>query len=383
MLRKLPEGHPTGTFTPYDWQAPGQTIPGRFAEIADRFPDRLATFDFARRLTYGELDRAANRVANVLLAACGGSPEAIIILAGVNTAATVAALGVFRANKFFVALEPSFPPARARQIIADTLATVILAESEHLALARELAPPGHRIIDLDAMTAGDDGRPDVQIDPGAIALLNYTSGSAGQPKGVVQTHRSALAHAARYANAYHLSDADRMMKTESLAWAGTFWDVFGTLCLGACVASYDVTRHGMHRLPRWVRETGVTAMSGMTMIIRLARYYPEESYGGVLLLQLGGDSLRATQILPRDRPVRRADRTPRAAANTDGRRHGGRHPAAAGRAAGCRRAGADAKRAGRRAGGQRMTERGRRHGCRPLPPAGKPFPHARYRRPPK
>ena len=158
MLRNLPRGHPSGAFTPCDWQAPGRTIPDRFAEIADEFPERLATYDFTRRLTYAELDRAANRVANVLLAQCGGDREPVIILAGVNTTATVAAMGVFKANKFFVGLEPSFPLARARQIIADTQATVILAESEHLALARELAAPEHRIIDLDAVTTGDDAQ---------------------------------------------------------------------------------------------------------------------------------------------------------------------------------------------------------------------------------
>jgi len=291
MLRNLPGGHPNGTFTPYDWQESGQTIPDRIAEIADRFPDRLATCDFTRRLTYGELDRAANRVANALLHARGGDPEAVIILAGVNTTATIAALGVLKANKFYVGLEPSFPLQRARQIIADTQAKVILAESEHLALARELAAPEHRIIELDAVKTGDDSRPSVRTNLDAVALLNYTSGSTGEPKGVVQTHRSALAHAVRYANAYRLSDADRMMKTESLAWAGTFWDIFGPLCLGACVASYDVTRHGMHRLAGWIRETGVTVLSGMTMIIRLARDYPEERYPIVRLLQLGGDTV--------------------------------------------------------------------------------------------
>jgi amino acid adenylation domain-containing protein len=296
MLRNLPSGHPSGTFTPYDWQASGRTIPDRFAEIADQFPDRLATYDFARHLTYGELDRAANRVANVLLAECGGAREPVIILAGVNTAATVAALGVFKANKFYVGLEPSFPLARARQIIADTQATVILAESEHLALARELAGPEHQIVELDALATGDDEWPKARINLDAIALLNYTSGSTGQPKGVVQTHRSALAHAARYANAYRLSDADRMMTTESLAWAGTFWDIFGPLCLGACVASFDVTRHGMHRLSGWIRETGVTVMSGMTMIIRLARDYPDERYPGVRLLQLGGDTVYRVDV---------------------------------------------------------------------------------------
>jgi len=75
MQRNLAHGHPGGIFTPCDWQAPGQTIPACFAEMVDRFPDRLATCDFARRLMCGELDRAANRVANVLLATGGGSPN--------------------------------------------------------------------------------------------------------------------------------------------------------------------------------------------------------------------------------------------------------------------------------------------------------------------
>ena len=173
---------------------------------------------------------------------------------------------------------------------------MILAETEQLALARELAAPEQRIIELDALAAGDASRPNLRIEPDAIALLNYTSGSTGKPKGVVQTHRSALAHAARYANAYRLSDADRLMKSGSLAWAGTFWDIFGPLCLGACVASFDLTRYGMHRLPRWIRETGVTVMSGMTMIIRLARDYPGERYPDVRLLQLGGDTVYRTDV---------------------------------------------------------------------------------------
>jgi len=107
MLRDLPSAHPRGAFTPCDWQAPGQTIPNRFAEIADRFPDRLATCNFARRLTYAELDRAANRVANSLLAVRGRDQEAIAIIAGVNTTATIAARGVLKANKFL-----AWPPAR-------------------------------------------------------------------------------------------------------------------------------------------------------------------------------------------------------------------------------------------------------------------------------
>ena len=296
MHRNLPTGHPTGIWTRYDWQSSGQTIPARIAEMADRFPDHLATYDPERRLTYDQLDRAANRVANALLLACGPDQQAVVILAGANVGATIAALGVLKANKFYVGLEASFPVERARQIISDTAATFVLAETAYLSLAREMAGSMCKVVDIDELATSDDIRPEICIPLDATAVVNFTSGSTGKPKGVVQTHYSMRGHTLRYANAYQLSDADRVLKTESLAWAGTFWDLFGPLCLGACVASYDMTRYGTHGMPGWVRETGVTVMSGMTMIIRLSRDYPEERYPDVRLLQLGGDTVYRSDL---------------------------------------------------------------------------------------
>ena len=291
MIRSLQNGHPSGTWVPYDWRVSRQSIADRFAEVARRYPDRLAACDTVSRLTYGELECSANRVANAILSALGQGQEAIVILADVNTTAIVAALGVLKANKFYVGLDPSFPSVRAEQIVQDTGAKLILAETLHLPLARKLARPECRIIDLNDLTSGDDSKPGIPVHLDAIAVINYTSGSTGQPKGVVHTHRSALAQAVRYVNAYRLSDADRMTNFGSLAWASGFWDTFGPLCLGACVASYDVKRCGMHGMVDWIRETGVTVMSGMTVTCGLAGEFSEQRFPEVRLIQLGGDTV--------------------------------------------------------------------------------------------
>jgi len=275
----------------FDWRASGQSIPQRLHAIAASHPDRPAVVDADTELTYGALDRAANRIANALLGARATGPEAVVLLFDVGAAAVVAALGVGRAGKHFVGVEPSFPAARIAEIARDAGATIVVTDAAHLSLAREVAGPGSTIIDVDACRQADAGAPSDPIDLDSIALLNYTSGSTGRPKGVVQSHRSAIAQVCRYANGFRLGAGDRVASCGSLAWAGPIWDVFGPLCLGAAVGLHDVRRHGLHALAAWLAGTRASVVSGMTIVRRLAFDLPDARFPDVRLIQLGGDTV--------------------------------------------------------------------------------------------
>ena len=110
--RHQPSGpSPVNRFAPFPREAIEQSIPARFAQQVARAPDRLAVKSGADELSYGALDRLANRVANAMLAACGQVSEPIVLLIEQGTLLVAAILGTLKAGKIYVPLDPSFPPA--------------------------------------------------------------------------------------------------------------------------------------------------------------------------------------------------------------------------------------------------------------------------------
>ena len=289
-------GRPCGSRASAGSLAAHRTIPDRLRALAARHPERLALFDAETSLTYGELDRAVDSAAISVLDELGDTPAAVLLVAGVDAASVVAALGVMRAGKHFVAVEPALPATRITGIAQDCAASLLLAGAGHEALARECAGHGRRVLCMQSVAERDADCPLPALAPRLVALLNYTSGSTGRPKGVVHTHGSALSQATRYADAFLLGDADRHAGFGSLAWAGSCWDAFGPLCVGACAGVYDVRRHGLDALPGWIEQSGATVLSGMVVVRAVARQFPQRRFEKVRLIQLGGDTVYGTDV---------------------------------------------------------------------------------------
>jgi len=280
--------HPTGKWRPVDWQSPQQSIPDRIAAIARSRPDQLAVCDPQTSLTYGQLDRAANQIANAILAERGPGQEVVALLVGVDVPAVTAALGVLKAGKIYVALEASFPQQRSLYILADTDARLILSDERHLAQARELAGSERRVIRLEGLDGGDARAPDVRIPLDTLAILNYTSGSTGQPKGVVQSHFSAYVLSVRRYSFFHTSDADRVAFSGSLAGADTIRSVFGPLCLGASIEPLDMRRYTTHQLVQWLVESEPTMFGGRQLMGQIVDHDPEQQFPSVRAALIGG-----------------------------------------------------------------------------------------------
>jgi acyl-coenzyme A synthetase/AMP-(fatty) acid ligase len=207
---------PGGSFTEFPRGDAEGSIGDRFAAQVRRFPDRLAVRTPDARLTYADLDHAAARVAAALRRPAAG-PVALVLDSA--EAFVVASLGAAVAGAIQVPLDRAFPPPRLIHVLEQSGARTILASERHAGFAREIGGPGCAVLVMESLAAhaGDDGP--AAGDPGAvprpgpdtIAAIEYTSGSTGQPKGIVRSHRGVLHDVLRHTNMSRLCPEDRLM----------------------------------------------------------------------------------------------------------------------------------------------------------------------------
>ncbi|MGW5134444.1 amino acid adenylation domain-containing protein [Streptomyces sp. NPDC004135] len=251
------------------WQDGGPAEDGRcahevFAGHARRTPGALAVVRGEERLTYGELERGANRLAHRLVDA-GLGPDAV---AGIclerGPGFVVAALAVLKAGGAFLPLDPAHPRDRLAAVLDDAAPRLIITDGDHA----PLLPPGTVPVirpDLEGERAALARRPATPPRPTALprhlAYLVHTSGSTGRPKGVQIPHAGLTALAADSRRTLGLGPGARMLQHLSCAFDGGLWQILMPLLTGATVCfSLPEEQLDPRALARRVRADGVTVL---------------------------------------------------------------------------------------------------------------------------
>jgi len=152
-------GHPAGGFIEFPVQDVEQSIAARFEGIVRLYPDRLAVKQGDLILSYDRLNRAANRVAHLILSLRGAGAEPVGLYLSDQLAMVVTLLGILKAGKFFLPLDPSFPQSRNLPVAKDCGAAVIVTERLNLAAVAELFGKEYRTVaveDAEASRRDDD-----------------------------------------------------------------------------------------------------------------------------------------------------------------------------------------------------------------------------------
>jgi amino acid adenylation domain-containing protein len=285
------------TFIPFSADAVEQSLTQRFEAQARRFPRQLAIRTRTHALTYSELDARANRIAHAILDRRGEGEEAIALLFGHDAMAIVAMLGVLKAGKCYVPIDPSYPGQRIEQMLGDSGAVVLLTDGRHLSRARELASDSVRVIDVDGLH-GPEINPDVRSGPRSRAFVLYTSGSTGRPKGITQSHRNVLHEAMHYTNSGHFGADDRFLLVSSVSFGDSVRTIYAALLNGASLYPFDVRAEGLVPLAGWLREHSITIYRSIPTTFRhfVASLKGDEDFRSLRLVYLGGETVHKTDV---------------------------------------------------------------------------------------
>ena len=261
--------HPTGRFVRFEAHAVEHSIQGSFEQQVACHRHRLAIKTGPHAWTYDDLNRAANRVANAILARQGPGPEPVGLLFGNGMRAIAAVLGTLKAGKFYVPLDPTFPHARLAAIVADAGARLLVTDTHNRPYASRLAAETTGLLDVDALDAGvSHENPCEPASPADLACLFYTSGSTGRPKGVMQTHRSMLHWAMLHGNDLRITPEDRLSLLHSWSVASSLHHLWGSLLNGAALLPFEVRASGGGDLARWLLQERVTIYHSIPAVFR-------------------------------------------------------------------------------------------------------------------
>jgi amino acid adenylation domain-containing protein len=254
------------------------SIPARFAKMVQRYPDRLAVKMGQRSLTYDQLNRAANRIAHAIAARCSEDGRAVATLFEPGIDVVSAVLGVLKSGNLYVALDPSFPRERLKNIVGDSQAGIIVTDRRNLELAQEIVSVGGVAVTVDVTEQFPDSEFEKSLSPGDLAVITYTSGSTGTPKGVAHTHRNLLSKCFAYTWHKRVLPDDRVSLFHSLSFAASHGNFLIALLNGAALFPFDIKSAGIPRLATWLEEERISISHVPVMVFReLAKVLPSQA----------------------------------------------------------------------------------------------------------
>ena len=211
----------------------------QFEQIALRTPNQVAIVLDGQSLTYGELNRQANVVANQLIAAGVGNKDMVGLALPRDLSLLPGLIGILKTGAAYVPLDPNYPQARLDDIVEDCKAAAIVTTSQ---IASDIRLDG-TLIKLDELQKSaawhdesESQSPDVAISPDDIAYVIYTSGSTGKPKGVLVSHTNVIRLYTETHGWFQFNRHDTWTLFHSFAFDFSVWEIWGALLYGGKLA---------------------------------------------------------------------------------------------------------------------------------------------------
>jgi amino acid adenylation domain-containing protein len=293
-----------------------RTLLTNFLQSCEEFAGGAAIDLGGQEVTYEDLATRARRLSATV---CKAVPSADVMLTAVlgyrSQTAYAGVLGALLAGHGYVPLNPTFPIARTRLMLERSKCRSLIVDARSEPQLKKLlsgfplnllvicpdqndvtelakALPKHQVIGAAGLADAAEWKPR-NIDVNSIAYLLFTSGSTGQPKGVMVTHANVLHYVDHVIKRYGIENTDRLSQTFDLTFDLSAHDLFVTWATGACLCV--PTQKQMIKPGAFINEARLTAWFSVPSTAIFMRRLGELKAGSYPRLRL---SLFCGEALP-------------------------------------------------------------------------------------
>ena len=235
-----------------------QLLPQRIAAWADQTPDAVALVAAGQALSYAELDARTARLSAELLRQGVGAGSIVGLALPRSAELVVAILATWRAGAAYLPLDPQWPVARQAEIAGHAAASLILVTH---APGQDDPLTAFKLLNPGASTQDASVAPAVSVQARDVAYVLFTSGSTGQPKGVVIEHGALLNYTASSSQQLGLSACRHVAFSSTVAADLGNTALFGALYNGATLhIADDATLQDPQGFAGFLRENSIDCL---------------------------------------------------------------------------------------------------------------------------
>jgi len=262
-----------------------------FEKQADKTPDAVAVVFEGQQLTYRELNRRANHLADHLRQLGLGPGAAVGICVERSIEMIVALLGILKAGGAYVPLDSTYPRERLAFMAQDAAIRVIVGQER---LLPSLKMEGVEVVDIDRERPLTPGAGDQAQAVGScteqLAYVMYTSGSTGQPKGV-EVEQRAVVRLVVNTDYVQLGSEDVIAQVSNYSFDAATFEIWGALCNGARLVIFtrDVTLNP-EEFAADLKRHGVTTLFLTTALFNLTARKAPGAFAHLRQVLFGGET---------------------------------------------------------------------------------------------
>lgn len=270
-----------------------------FEQQAAQRPDAVALKFRDQQMTYGQLNARANQVA-YRLRELGVGPEVMVgTLLERSLEMVVGLLGILKAGGAFVPLDASYPAERLAFMATDTKAPVMLVQSRVASRMDGKGWTNAIKVSLDGETSEIDRQssenPTHLTTAENLAYVMYTSGSTGQPKGVMVNHR-AVVRLVKNTNYVALGNRETFLQFSPISFDASTLEIWGPLLNGGCLAIMPAEVQALSEIGAAIRQHGVTSMWLTAGLFNVMTEQRLDDLRPLRQLLVGGDALSPVHV---------------------------------------------------------------------------------------